>query len=68
MSTDNTKPTKPMTVSEVLNKAAASALRGGVAGAAAMGANVATLMWLRTTVRKFCACVCVFVYARMCVV
>jgi len=35
---------------EVLNKAAASAVRGGTAGACAMGANVACLMWMRTTV------------------
>ena len=42
---------KPLTMSEVMNKAAASALRGGTAGACAMGANVACLMWMRTTVR-----------------
>lgn len=41
---------KPLTMSEVMNKAAASALRGGTAGACAMGANVACLMWMRTTV------------------
>ena len=35
---------------EVLDKSAASAMRGGVAGACAMGANVAALMWIRTTV------------------
>lgn len=35
---------------EVLNKAAKSAVRGGTAGACAMGANVACLMWMRTTV------------------
>jgi hypothetical protein len=39
-----------LTFNEVLNKAAASALRGGTAGACAMGANVACLMWMRTTV------------------
>ena len=33
-----------------MNKAAASAVRGGTAGACAMGANVACLMWMRTTV------------------
>lgn len=38
---------------EVVNKAAASAVRGGTAGAIAMGANVACLMWMRTTVRFF---------------
>ena len=35
---------------EILNKAAGSAIRGGTAGAVAMGANVACLMWMRTTV------------------
>jgi len=35
---------------EILDKASASAIRGGTAGAVAMGANVACLMWLRTTV------------------
>lgn len=39
-----------LTFNEVLNKAGASALRGGTAGACAMGANVACLMWMRTTV------------------
>ena len=38
-------------MNEILNKAAKSAIRGGTAGAAAMGANVACLMWMRTTVR-----------------
>jgi len=33
-----------------MNKAAKSAIRGGTAGAVAMGANVACLMWMRTTV------------------
>ena len=42
---------EPMSMGQVLNKAAGSALRGGVAGAAAMGANVLALMWMRTTVR-----------------
>jgi len=37
-------------MNEILNKAAKSAIRGGTAGAAAMGANVACLMWMRTTV------------------
>lgn len=34
---------------EVIDKAAKRALGGGLAGAAAMGINVTTLMWLRTT-------------------
>jgi len=33
-----------------MSKAGASALRGGTAGAIAMGANVGALMWMRTTV------------------
>jgi hypothetical protein len=39
-----------LTFREVMSKAAGSAMRGGAAGAAAMGANVACLMWMRTTV------------------
>jgi hypothetical protein len=35
---------------EIMSKAGASAFRGGIAGACAMGANVACLMWMRTTV------------------
>ncbi len=45
------KPTPPMSFQEVMTKAAQSAARGGAAGAIAMGANVACLMWMRTTVR-----------------
>jgi hypothetical protein len=41
---------EPPTFNEIMNKAAASAVRGGTAGAVAMGANVACLMWMRTTV------------------
>lgn len=33
-----------------MTKAGNSALRGGIAGACAMGANVACLMWMRTTI------------------
>jgi len=40
----------PPTFKDILNKAAGSAIRGGTAGAVAMGANVACLMWMRTTV------------------
>jgi hypothetical protein len=36
---------------EIMRKASASAVRGGTAGAVAMGANVFALMWMRTTVR-----------------
>jgi hypothetical protein len=36
---------------QVLEKAAASAAKGGIAGACAMVANVAALMWIRTAVR-----------------
>lgn len=41
---------QPLSFNEIINKSAASAVRGGTAGAVAMGANVAALMWLRTTV------------------
>jgi len=40
----------PPSISDVLNKAAKSAIRGGTAGALAMGANVGCLMWMRTTI------------------
>lgn len=39
-----------MSFKEIMEKAGASAVRGGTAGACAMGANVAALMWIRTTV------------------
>lgn len=45
-----TDKTEPVSFNEVMNKAAKSAVRGGTAGAVAMGANVACLMWMRTTV------------------
>ena len=35
---------------EVFEKAKSRALQGGLAGAAAMGINVLTLMWMRTTI------------------
>ena len=41
---------------EIFDKAAASALRGGTAGAVAMGLNVGALMWMRTTVRLLLLC------------
>mmetsp|Transcript_30785 Transcript_30785/g.45604 ORF Transcript_30785/g.45604 Transcript_30785/m.45604 type:complete len:241 (-) Transcript_30785:325-1047(-) len=41
---------KQLSFGEIMNKAGKSAVRGGVAGAAAMGANVACLMWMRTTI------------------
>ena len=40
MSKEEKKVEKQLSFKEVLNKAAGSAIRGGVAGAAAMGANV----------------------------
>jgi len=46
---EETKKPAP-TFSEIMNKSAKSAIRGGTAGAVAMGANVAALMWMRTTV------------------
>jgi hypothetical protein len=42
MSSEETKPTPSF--KEVMQKAGASAMRGGTAGAVAMGANVACLM------------------------
>lgn len=44
------KETSDLTFGEIMEKAGKSAFRGGIAGACAMGANVAALMWLRTTV------------------
>ncbi|CAJ1955629.1 unnamed protein product [Cylindrotheca closterium] len=44
------KEETPPTFNEIMNKAAKSAMRGGTAGAVAMGANVACLMWMRTTI------------------
>ena len=38
------------TAKEIWDKAAGSAMRGGLAGAAAMFINVGTLMWMRTTI------------------
>ena len=42
-------PTTAPTFREILDKSAASAMRGGIAGGLAMGANIGCLMWLRTT-------------------
>jgi hypothetical protein len=50
---DTTTKREELSLRQVFNKAAASAVRGGTAGAIAMGANVAALMWMRTTVRCF---------------
>ncbi|KAG7343236.1 mitochondrial carrier protein [Nitzschia inconspicua] len=50
MSSDTVTADKVPTFSEIMNKSAKSAMRGGTAGAVAMGANVACLMWMRTTV------------------
>ena len=43
---------KELSFSEIMSKAGKSAMRGGTAGAVAMGANVACLMWMRTTVSQ----------------
>ena len=50
MSAPADKKTEP-TFKEIMDKAAKSAMRGGTAGAVAMGLNVGALMWMRTTVR-----------------
>ena len=51
MSAPTTDPasTHPPTFREIIDKSAASAMRGGLAGGLAMGANIGCLMWLRTT-------------------
>lgn len=49
MSAEPAEP-KQLTLGEIFDKAAKSAFRGGIAGAAAMGTNVACLMWMRTTI------------------
>jgi hypothetical protein len=46
--TAQSKPSEPMSVSQVMNKATKQALRGGIAGMSAQGINVLTLMWMRT--------------------
>ncbi|CAM9219451.1 unnamed protein product [Phaeothamnion confervicola] len=43
-------PKKQLSTSEILSKASQKALGGGLAGGAAMGINVLSLMWLRTTI------------------
>jgi len=50
MSTTTEEKKDPPTFNEVIEKAAKSAMRGGTAGAVAMGLNVGALMWMRTTV------------------
>jgi len=50
MSATEGKKEEQLSFGEIMSKASNSALRGGLAGACAMGANVACLMWLRTTV------------------
>ena len=52
MSDTKEAPKAAPTFSEIMNKSAKSAIRGGTAGAVAMGANVAALMWMRTTVSR----------------
>ena len=48
---DSTETKPAPTFKEILDKASASAVRGGTAGACAMFLNVGALMWMRTTVR-----------------
>lgn len=45
----NDSSTETLTFREIIDKSAASAMRGGIAGGLAMGANIGCLMWLRTT-------------------
>ena len=49
LATSDAKKEQPA-LGDVLKKAAMRALPSGAAGSAAMGLNIATLMWLRTTV------------------
>eukprot|EP00934_Nitzschia_sp_Nitz4_P007928 Nitzschia sp. Nitz4//scaffold173_size47512//30225//31472//NITZ4_007162-RA/size47512-processed-gene-0.37-mRNA-1//-1//CDS//3329538814//7918//frame0 len=49
MSSTSGEKEKALSFSEIMDKASKSAIRGGTAGAVAMGANVACLMWMRTT-------------------
>lgn len=49
-SASQTPPPQQLTAKEIFDKSVASAIRGGTAGAMAMGANVACLMWMRTTI------------------
>lgn len=58
---DAPKKEEVLSFSQVMNKAAASALRGGTAGAIAMGANVGALMWMRTTVSTIHSALCFIV-------
>lgn len=50
MSAEAEQKTPQPSFGEILDKSAKSALRGGTAGAVAMGLNVGALMWMRTTV------------------
>ena len=54
-----TEEKKDHSFSEIMDKAAKSAVRGGTAGAVAMGLNVGALMWMRTTVRLCIYRVCI---------
>jgi hypothetical protein len=44
------KPKEVLTFKQIMDKSAAAAARGGIAGAVAMGVNVGALMWMRTTI------------------
>ena len=48
-STPNSTSSTQPTFREIMDKSASSAMRGGIAGGMAMGANIGCLMWLRTT-------------------
>jgi len=47
--TTSAKPKPPVSISGILKNSALRAFDGGIAGAMAMGIQVTTLMWLRTT-------------------
>jgi len=67
MSTTTEEKKDPPTFNEVIEKAAKSAMRGGTAGAVAMGLNVGALMWMRTTVRLCIYRVCMRDIAMLCI-
>ena len=48
METKSSSSDQP-SLKEIIDKSATSAMRGGIAGGLAMGANIGCLMWLRTT-------------------
>jgi hypothetical protein len=67
MSGASDEPERKASFKEIMQKAGASAMRGGTAGAVAMGANVACLMVRTCVCVCVCVCMCVCVYVCVCV-